>query len=75
MYRIDPKNPWPPEIDVTSARRALVAMTRDMGKANDFSEVVIALQEAIDALDRLEARQPKRLSDQVLTHSRFLMDE
>ena len=37
-----------------------------------LSEVAQALSDALHAIDKAEAKAPRRLADGVLTHSRFL---
>ena len=56
---------------VTSARTMLQGMERDMKRVPQLGEVVRALKDALHAIDKAEARSPQRLSDDVLTHSRF----
>lgn len=74
MFEIDRNRPWPPGLNLTSARTALQGMERDMKRVPQLGEVVRALKDALHAIDKAEAKAPKRLSDDILTHSRFLSE-
>lgn len=71
MFTIDRSNPWPPRIDLTTARATLQGLERDMKHMPQLSEVARALKQALHAIDRAEAKTPKLLAGGVLTHSRF----
>ena len=71
MFTIDRKRPWPPRLDLSTARAMLSGLERDMKPVPELGEVRRALQDALRAIDRIEARSPRRLDDDVLTHSRF----
>ncbi len=71
MFTIDRKNPWPPRLDLATARATLQGLERDMKPVPELSDVRRALQDALHAIDRAEAKSPRRLGDHVLTHSRF----
>ncbi len=72
MFEIDRNHPWPPGLNLTSARAALKAMERDMKRVPQLAEVARALKDALQAIDQAEAKSPKRLGDGVVTHSRFI---
>ena len=71
MFTIDRKRPWPPRLDLSTARAMLSGLEYDMKPVPELGEVRRALQDALRAIDRVEARSPRRLDDDVLTHSRF----
>ena len=71
MFTIDRKNPWPPRLDLATARATLQGLERDMKPVPELRDVRRALQDALHAIDRAEATSPIRLSGDVLTHSRF----
>ena len=71
MFTIDRKRSWPPRLDLSTARATLTGLERDMKPVPELSEVRRALQDALRAIDRIEAKSPRRLDDDVLTHSRF----
>lgn len=72
MFEIDRNRPWPPDLNLTTARAALKAMERDMKRVPQLADVARALKDALHAIDQAEAKSPKRLGDGVVTHSRFL---
>lgn len=72
MFRINRQDPWPPEIDLASIRSTLTKLERSLDRVPEFSEIAKSLDEAIAAIDKVEARHPKRLSESVLTTSRFM---
>lgn len=72
MFEIDRNHPWPPDLNLTSARATLTAMERDMERVPQLVDVARALKDALRAIDKAEAKSPKRLADGIVTHSRFL---
>ncbi len=74
MFEIDRNRPWPPGLNLTSARATLQGMERDMKRVPQLGEVARALQDVLHAIDKAEVQSPQRLSDDVLTHSRFLSE-
>lgn len=74
MFEIDRNRPWPPSLNLSTARATLRGMERDMKRVPQLKEVVRALNDALHAIDKAEARSPQRLDDDVLTHSRFLSE-
>ena len=71
MFEIDRKNPWPPGIDLSTARATLRQMERDMKRIPQLAEFVRALKDTLHAIDKAEAKSPRRLDESVLTHARF----
>jgi hypothetical protein len=61
MFEIDRNSPWPPGLNLTSARATLQGMERDMQRVPQFGEVARALQDVLHAMDKAEARSPQRL--------------
>jgi len=72
MFEIDRNRPWPPDLNLATARVTLRAMEHDMQRVPQLAGVVRALKDALHAIDQAEAKSPKRLGDGVVTHSRFL---
>lgn len=71
MFKINRDSPWPPESDLSTARKTLATMSRDMRQVPTYVDLADALDQVIMKLDAIEAKSPKRLADDILTHSRF----
>lgn len=74
MFKIKRADAWPPEVDLTHIRSTVTVLERDMRRVPQFVDVADALAEVIVALDQAEAKSPTRLSDRVVTTSRFTAD-
>ena len=74
MFKINRENSWPPDLDLATARATLKLLERDMRRVPQLAGVAATLADALRALDKAEAQSPRRLSDHVLTTSRFMPD-
>ena len=72
MYKISRKEPWPPHIDLTTARETLAYMHDDMKSVPELAKVAESLETAIQEMQRAEKASPPRIARNVIIASRFL---
>ena len=72
MYKISRNQPWPPHIDLSTARETLNYIHDDMKRVPELQKVAAALQVAMREMDKAEANSPQRIGRNVITASRFM---
>ena len=72
MYKISRDQPWPPNIDLSTARETLTYVHDDMKRVPELQKVAAALEDAMREMDRAEAANPRRIGRNVITASRFM---
>jgi hypothetical protein len=72
VYKISRNQPWPPHIDLSTARETLSYIHDDMKRVPELQKVAAALEEAMREMDRAEATSPRRMGRNVITASRFM---
>ena len=58
MFRIDKSNPWPPHLDLATARETIAYIEDDMRRIPGLESVADELGKAITAIEDAEARAP-----------------
>ncbi len=58
MFRIDRSRPWPPHLDLATARETIAYIEDDMRRVPELESVADALNRAITAIEDAEAKAP-----------------
>lgn len=71
MYRISRDRPWPPYVDLATARETLRSMHDDMKGVPELQDVAAAIEKVLREMDKAESVNPRRIGLNILTASRF----
>lgn len=59
MFRIPRRRPWPPEIDLATARETLAYIEDDMRRVPGLEKVAEAVSRAMSEIDAAQAAAPQ----------------
>lgn len=72
MYKISRDRPWPPYLDLATARETLRYMHDDMKRVPELQDVAAALEKVLREMDKAETVNARRIGHNILTASRFI---
>jgi len=72
VFKISRRQPWPPHVDLTTARETLSYIQDDMKRVPELQKIADALEAVLHEIDHAEAINPQRIGANIVTASRFV---